>query len=619
MFSSIKIKTKLQLLALFAVAALSGMAVLNSYIAGKKQTLADASEHLAEIERGFSKALMIKSDFIEKPNLQASPQLKTTLALVRDDLTELKQMFTHFDFNQTNTLESLLYDFVELERSFNELAQVYQEYGFSHELGLRKQLRDAAHALEQGSNQLNDLEAKVLVLQIRRSEKDFIIRGDGKYLKKVDDTITSLSAHLARQRGINDTWLTNYQTSFSQLASLYQKLGFKTESGISAQLEGYEDNITGNIERLANELEQLQEHIYKQSSWLLWTVSLALALLLVITLIVIIRSITRTVDAVLNDIEQISTSGDLSRKISVTSQDELASLANSINALLEKFFNVLKTIQYSVEVVNEESAKVANSVTQSTEQLNKQKSEVETVASAVTEMGAVAHDIALNAETTSNRVTTVSQNASDGQLQIQTTVEQMTKLSNQLVDSATEVNLLRDKSNAINAVMEVIRGIAEQTNLLALNAAIEAARAGEQGRGFAVVADEVRSLAVKTQESTAEISQIIADLQASTANIVDSIELCKKQGLQTAEQTQLAGRSFADIIADINEVSEMTSTIAVAVDQQSSVAQEINLNIVHISDYADELAQSSNSNAIASNQVSRQANELSEAIRWFKL
>ena len=258
-------------------------------------------------------------------------------------------------------------------------------------------------------------------------------------------------------------------------------------------------------------------------------------------------------------------------------------------------------------------------VESSGQQLMQQKSEVETVASAVTEMGAVAHEIAMNAETTSSRVDTVSQNANAGQDQIVTTVEQMTLLSNQLLDSADQVNLLREKSNAINAVMEVIRGIAEQTNLLALNAAIEAARAGEQGRGFAVVADEVRSLAVKTQDSTQEITQIVTDLQTSTANIVESIELCKSQGLQTAEQTDLAGKAFAEIINDIQEVSEMTSTIAVAVEEQSTVAQEINQNIVQISDYADDLANSATDNAQASNQVSHQASELDNAIRWFKI
>ncbi len=617
MLKSVKIKTKLQILAMIAVLSLAAMALLNLYIANKKQNLADASHFLIESERAITEILRTKVEFMDKPEYAYQNQLTQSVTLAKKMMVSLQNEIENLGYRTDNT-DQVARTLDRLQAQFIDMNTTYQEYGYSPDLGLRKKLRGAAHALEENSNELNDLEAKVFVLQIRRHEKDFIMRGSEKYLARSAQVVSNLEQHL-RRKNVDYSWLSSYSQAFNSAANLYKKIGFNQSSGIKVDLEQSEAELKQLTQALSQELADIQTEVFDNAKVMQWSIGILLALVLVAVLIGLIRSISQAIDMVIEDVEKIAQSGDLSIKIRKHGDDELGLLAESVNGLMAKFLSVIQAIHHSVDIVNSESTKVARSVEQSGEQLVQQKSEVETVASAVTEMGAVAHDIAVNAETTSKRVDTVSESASVGQKKIEFTVDNMTKLSNQLVESAVQVNLLREKSNAINAVMEVIRGIAEQTNLLALNAAIEAARAGEQGRGFAVVADEVRSLAVKTQESTTEITQIITDLQSSTANIVESIELCKSQGLQTAEQTDEAGRAFSEIIADIQEVSEMTSTIAVAVEQQSTVAQEINQNIVQISDYADELADNSMNNAVASNQVSHQTEELNNAIRWFKV
>jgi len=619
MFQAIKIKTKLQLLIGVAVVSMAALTLLNVYIAGKKQVLVDATEDLIATERAVADTLRIEVKFLEKPAPEFRQELVDRVDEAKIALNKLQQKLASFDVN-SNALNDTQRNLTALQQDFVKLDELYKEYGYNQNAGLRKELRGAVHKLEEQAKQINRLDVSVMILQLRRSEKDFIMRGDKKYIARINKTVDELEKLLfaSNERGLV-TLLKQYQNAFLKASERYLAIGFNQSTGLKNDVSETEDKLKQTLQLLGEELTAIQEEVYSDAKAQQIASSLILAFALVGFLFTIIRSITTSIDSVISDIDRIAHSGDLSIKVRKHGQDELAMLADSVNGLMGKFLSVLQTIQHSVEIVNTESTRVAQVVESSGQQLMKQKSEVETVASAVTEMGAVAHDIAINAETTSNRVDTVSQNATTGQGQIEATVEQMTVLSNQLVDSAEQVNLLREKSNAINAVMEVIRGIAEQTNLLALNAAIEAARAGEQGRGFAVVADEVRSLAVKTQESTQEITQIITDLQSSTANIVESIELCKSQGLQTAEQTDKAGQAFAEIIADIQEISEMTSTIAVAVEQQSTVAQEINQNIVQISDYADELADSSVANAEASHQVSHQADELDNAIKWFKI
>lgn len=619
MFQSIKIKTRLQILAGVAVTSMIALTVLNNYIAGKKQILVDATNDLIRTERVLVETLRIESEYIKRPNTLARKQLSEKVEMAGMSLTGLQNKLNSLSIDDRFVIQTRE-QFVALKKAFIELDQRYIEYGYNQKEGLRKTLRAAVHKLEEQAKQLNRLDVSVMVLQMRRSEKDFIMRGDKKYIGRIEKIASELDSLLmADNHSALSQLLKQYTSAFNLAAERYLEIGFNQNDGLLANVANSQLALQKALETLGTELSKVQLAIYSDAKTMQLVLSALIALVLVAFLIAVIRSVTLSIDNVIEDIDSIAHTGDLSRKVRKNGEDELSKLADSVNELMAKFLSVLQTIHQSVGIVNTESTRVANEVENSGQQLVQQKTEVETVASAVTEMGAVAHEIAMNAETTSNRVDTVSQNANAGQGQIETTVEQMTLLSNQLVESAEQVNLLREKSNAINAVMEVIRGIAEQTNLLALNAAIEAARAGEQGRGFAVVADEVRSLAVKTQESTQEITQIITDLQTSTATIVESIELCKSQGLQTAEQTDLAGRAFADIIADIAEVSEMTSTIAVAVEQQSTVAQEINQNIVHISDYADDLANSSVANADASHLVSQQADELDNAIKWFKI
>ena len=192
-------------------------------------------------------------------------------------------------------------------------------------------------------------------------------------------------------------------------------------------------------------------------------------------------------------------------------------------------------------------------------------------------------------------------------------------MSDSLVNASGVVSQLEIDGETIGSVLDVIRAIAEQTNLLALNAAIEAARAGEQGRGFAVVADEVRSLAQRTQESTSEIEGIINTLQQRTQEVVSIMHQCRSQGSESATQATKAGELLGSITLDVQTIMEMSTQIAVAIDEQSQVASEVNKNVVRIRDIAQSASEHAANNAQTSEEVSAQARVLHSAIDKFKV
>ncbi|MGL6010491.1 MAG: methyl-accepting chemotaxis protein, partial [Shewanella oncorhynchi] len=198
-------------------------------------------------------------------------------------------------------------------------------------------------------------------------------------------------------------------------------------------------------------------------------------------------------------------------------------------------------------------------------------------------------------------------------------IHKIQSLAEQLNSSAAVVNELERDSETIGSVLDVIRGIAEQTNLLALNAAIEAARAGEQGRGFAVVADEVRNLAMRTQSSTQEIANIIQTLQTRTRSIVQLMESSQKQGVESAEQAASAGALLKLINNDVRNIMDMSTQIAAAIEEQSMVAAEVNKNVVVIRDIAEESSHAADANASASDELKAQAEFLFRAVSNFKI
>ena len=331
----------------------------------------------------------------------------------------------------------------------------------------------------------------------------------------------------------------------------------------------------------------------------------------------VLQSITGPLQDVLRVIAKVS-SGDLTEKAKIFSDDELGKLSSGFNDLIDALSTMLKEISSSSMQLSAAAEQTSTISSQSHESINYQKEQTDMIATAMTEMTATVDEVANSANNTLLEVQSANRETADGQSVVQHSISTINKLATEIERASEVIDKLNMYSTNIGAVLDVIRGIADQTNLLALNAAIEAARAGEQGRGFAVVADEVRTLASKTQESTSEIQEMIERLQTGTKEAVAVMESSRSEAQNSVDQTAMAGDSLQKITQAVSVINDMSTHIASAAEEQSSVSQEMHRNVSSISEMADRTAQGASENLSASQELARLAEHMRKLIGRFR-
>ncbi|EJM94226.1 methyl-accepting chemotaxis protein [Pseudomonas sp. GM74] len=330
------------------------------------------------------------------------------------------------------------------------------------------------------------------------------------------------------------------------------------------------------------------------------------------------NSITQPIANALGAAEQIA-EGNLTRPITIDGQDEAGRLLLAMSKMQDKLRDTLQRISGSATQLAS-AAEELNSVTdESARGLTRQNNEIEQAATAVNEMTSAVEEVARNAVSTSEASKNATTSAGDGRDLVQETVSAIERMSADVQSTATLIGDLANESRDIGKVLDVIRGLADQTNLLALNAAIEAARAGEAGRGFAVVADEVRALAHRTQQSTSEIERMIGSIQSGTEHAVDSMRNSTERAESTLNIARGAGMSLDTINSAIVEINERNLVIASAAEEQAQVAREVDRNLVNIRDLSVQSATGANQTSAASNELSRLAVDLNTLVGRFSL
>ncbi|MGI2039201.1 methyl-accepting chemotaxis protein [Shewanella frigidimarina] len=325
---------------------------------------------------------------------------------------------------------------------------------------------------------------------------------------------------------------------------------------------------------------------------LLLTIGIIVTVIAVLIISLVIRSIIAPLNMIQARVENLaSAEGDLTQAIEVDAHAELIALGSGINAFIAKLRHLISELKILADRSQQESIKSADIAKHTRESVNRQYGEIESVVTAVNQMSATALEVAKASEQTAMETESMTVNVKDGQSRLTQAMVFVEGVSGDSAQAQQAVNMVSQSSANISRILEVISSIAEQTNLLALNAAIEAARAGEQGRGFAVVADEVRTLASRTQTSTNEISTLIESLQKEVKNASSIIDKGAQGAQKAVEQTQLALESLNAIVEQINQVSGQVTHIATAAEEQSAVTEEVNRNITGISDSAAELSQ----------------------------
>ncbi|HDY8035678.1 TPA: methyl-accepting chemotaxis protein [Vibrio vulnificus] len=319
-------------------------------------------------------------------------------------------------------------------------------------------------------------------------------------------------------------------------------------------------------------------------------------------------------------LEQIANgSGDLTQRIVVESDDEVGKLAHNFNTFVASLQQLIGHIREQSHLLTQQSDKSTYRANSAVNEIHHQQQEITMVATAVTELASATQEIASHAEQTARAAQDSAASTNDGHALVLHTKSSINSLASELDQASNVISDLNRHAQEISTVLATIQGIAEQTNLLALNAAIEAARAGEQGRGFAVVADEVRVLSQRTHSSTEEIKSTIDALQQITHRAVNLMENSSKLAGNSVADADKATQALEEINTAVTLISDMATQIATAAEEQTHVTSEITQNITSIKDVADQLVVSSQDSSVESNQLKEQAEELSAKVATFKL
>jgi methyl-accepting chemotaxis protein len=347
------------------------------------------------------------------------------------------------------------------------------------------------------------------------------------------------------------------------------------------------------------------------------TVTIILLFAVAVPIAHAIRGSLKDIIDSLQDIAQEN--GDLTVRLTTKSKDEIGDLVFWFNSFIEKLQGVIKNVVDTALPLAETANSIQQLSSRTIESFQKQSDSVVQSRQSVEEMSHSVADITTNAADAAESAKNANIEADKGKQVVEKTVVGIRNCAQNVTESADTINQLQEDTNRVNVVLEVIRGIAEQTNLLALNAAIEAARAGEQGRGFAVVADEVRNLASRTQESTEEINQMLEQLQSAASKAVAMMESSKSSVEASVESANEAGESLVVITETVNVISDMNGAIAVATEQQNQVSGLMVGHVENIQSCAEEASEASTEIASVSNQLSELASELESVARQFKV
>ncbi len=379
-----------------------------------------------------------------------------------------------------------------------------------------------------------------------------------------------------------------------------------------------EDAVVGAV-RISYDLSRLDAEVDRNI-----LISALIQLLLLVAGVLIMgytvrRVIISRITAMRHTMEHMARDEDLSLTVKVQAQDEIGAMGHAFNQMIGKFRQSLGAVAGVTDKLGNASQRVSSVAEKTLKAVMEQRTETDMVASAMNEMSATVQEVAKNASQTATASRSADDETRAGVQVADDALNGIETLIREIEKAAGVIQRVESDSAKIGMVVGVINGIAEQTNLLALNAAIEAARAGEQGRGFAVVADEVRTLASRTQQSTEEIQAMIEQLQGGVRNAVNAMEGAQSQARDGADFVARAADSLSAIANEVTLINDMNAQVATAAEEQSAVAEEINRNIISISQSADITSAEATQNSQISEELVRLAAELNRLVARFKL
>lgn len=578
-------------------------------------------------QRQESEMLLLRrheKDFLARGDEKYASRFEDVAQRIIEQQSALDAMFIESGV-EIKAFSNLTTLFGDYRNKFVELVDAKKVMGLSHDQGLEGQLRSAVHDIETALKTLDQPAIMVTMLQLRRHEKDFMLRLDAKYIERFDTTISTLISQLqSAQISIREKQsLTNlaevYRSKFSDYVAQQQRIGLSSEEGILGEMRRTIHQTETKLEAMVSSMSQQTESLLTKVEWLITSLFVVIAVIASLVAWRVGASINRPLAVIREAMLEIDRSRDLSLRVTYQGKDEIGDVARSINQMLQGFQKVVGSVNETVLNMKQQTQQLSQTAERTAKDAERQRDETDMVAASVAQMVGTIEDISRNMEVAADKSQNAQQSVSDGQARVTSAVSLVNNLSGQLQSSVLSAQELAKESESIGTVLNVIQDIAEQTNLLALNAAIEAARAGEQGRGFAVVADEVRALASRTHDATVEISDIINSLQQRTQSIVTIMQSCGEEGQRSRDEASVIGDVLERITYEVNEISEMAQSVATAIGQQSVAANEINRNVVIINEISMDTSEAVRLNSRSSHDISELAHQLEGVVSRFKL
>ncbi|WP_345857166.1 HAMP domain-containing methyl-accepting chemotaxis protein [Shewanella algae] len=435
---------------------------------------------------------------------------------------------------------------------------------------------------------------------------------DADVLNEMNNELGKLSQHLKGKNSIQAQKATQLELKASTQVALNQ---VETDKKNVNQAMGA---LSGAIETLTNEINaKTLASIDSASMQTLLVVLVAIVVAIAVS-IAVVKPLTASLNRI-NQALNILASGDLTHKLDDSGQDEFAELSRNCNRLIDSLRGLIRGILDRSNQLAAAAEQTSAVTSQTTIGIQEQKSQVDQVATATTELSSSAQQVSHSADHALNQIKQADEEAQHMRMIAEENRRTIEALAEEVAKAGQVINKVHSDSDAIGSILDVIRGIAEQTNLLALNAAIEAARAGEQGRGFAVVADEVRNLASRTQESTQEIQQMIQVLQTGTQEAVAVMEQGRTQASSCVAKTEQANQALEAISESVHQAFDAGTQIANAAQEQNLVSQQVSEKLEHIALISEETASGADQTAQSSHQVAQLAEELQASVGEFKV
>ncbi|MGD8525744.1 MAG: methyl-accepting chemotaxis protein [Thioalkalispiraceae bacterium] len=601
-----------------------GITTIDAYIVSQVEKVEEERITIERINVGMLQLRRNEKDFLARNDLKYLDKFNKNYDKTQASISSLQNGLTEIgmDNSKAARLAEVMSDY---QGAFVELVNIQKQIGLDPKDGLYGALRDAVHNAEAAIKEQNDYKLMSDMLMLRRREKDFMLRYNEKYIAKFNKDFATLETHLDESvlpQDVKQTiagYMATYKKDFHGLAEGFKQKGLDSKSGVRGNMRNTVHQTETLLEELSENVETTsQEHIsfYEKLSWL---ISAVLSAVIIGLVFMISRSIIQRVEKLRQAMSEACENKDLSVKAEVDGKDEIATMAEVFNIMLAEFGGLIERVMKSSTQLSHSASYLSEITEQTNSGVARQQQESDQVATAINEMSSTVQEVARSADSAADASRQADEESQKGQAIVQDASNGIMELASEVENTANVIKELEKESENIGTVVNVIDEIAEQTNLLALNAAIEAARAGESGRGFAVVADEVRTLAQRSQNSTKEIKEIIDRLQSSTHRAVSAMEGGREKAQHTVEKARATGVSLDAITEAISTIRDMNVQIASAAEEQAAVAEEINRNIVNITQIAAETSQGAQNTTQTSSSLADLSMDLQNVIGQFKL